>query len=133
MGRLHFCKCERRAIQFNIKNIKKSVGKTVAAVTGTVAVSTEVVADTSGLVANSIASTPAVLKALLVSPFSAAKGYLMEAEGLSEKEARARAFHILEQDVAVTVEKAGEGAGKAIAMLLEEDEEMITTAESSRR
>ena len=66
----------------NIKNIKKAVGNTVSAATGVVTVGTEVVADSSSLISNSIGATPAVLKALLVSPFSAAKGYLMEAEGV---------------------------------------------------
>jgi len=73
----------------NIKNIKKAVGNTVSAATGVVAVGTEVVADSSSLISNSIGATPAVLKALLVSPFSAAKGYLMEAEDLTEEQAEA--------------------------------------------
>jgi len=106
----------------NIKNIKKSLSNTITAATSIVAVTTEVVADASGLIANSIGSTPAVIKATLVTPFSAAQGYLMEAEDRSEEEAREAAFRILEQDTAVTIEHAGQGVGKLIAMLLEDDE-----------
>lgn len=114
----------------NIKNIKKSVSNTVSAITGTVAVSTEVVADASGLLANSIASTPAVLKALLSTPFAAAKGYLMEAEGLTEEQARAAAYVYLEQDFALTVEQAGTGAGRMVAKLFEELSDDDDTADT---
>lgn len=113
----------------NIKNIKKAVGNTIGAATSVVAVSTEIVADTSGLVANTIGATPSVLKALLISPFSAAKGYLMEAEGMKPEEAETAAFHYIEQDVAVTIAQGGEGAGKILAQLLDEDEDPITTSE----
>ena len=112
----------------NIKNIKKAVGNTVSAATGVVAVGTEVVADSSSLISNSIGATPAVLKALLVSPFTAAKGYLMEAEDMTAQEAEAVAFHYLKQDVAVTITEASEGAGKLMASLFE-DEDPITASE----
>ena len=107
----------------NIKNIKKAVGNTVSAATGVVTVGTEVVADSSSLISNSIGATPAVLKALLVSPFSAAKGYLMEAENLSEKQAEAVAYKYIKQDVATTIQGASEGSGKLIAQLLDDDED----------
>jgi len=113
----------------NIKNIKKAIGNTIGAATSTVAVTTEAVADSSGLLANSIASTPAVLKAVLVSPFSAAKGYLMEAEGLSAEEAQTAAFKYLEQDVAVTIARGGEGVGKLLASLLEDEDTKTTGKE----
>ena len=113
----------------NIKNIKKAVGNTVSAATGVVAVGTEVVADSSSLISNSIGATPAVLKALLVSPFSAAKGYLMEAENLSAEQAELVAYKYIKQDVAVTITEASEGSGKLIAQLLDEDEDPITTSE----
>lgn len=113
----------------NIKNIKKAVGSTVSAATGVVAVSTEVIADSSELISNSISATPAVLKALLMTPFSAAKGYLMEAEKLTAEQAEAVAFKYLTQDVATTVQKASEGSGKLIAQLLDEDEDPINISE----
>jgi len=116
----------------NIKNIKKAIGNTIGAATSTVAVTTEAVADSSGLLANSIASTPAVLKALLVSPFSAAKGYLIEAEGLSEEQAQAAAFHYLNQSVATTIAQTSEGVGKLTASLFEDDEDPITTVEKQQ-
>lgn len=115
----------------NLRNIKRAVGSTVSAATGVVAVGTEVVADTSSLISNSISATPSVLKALLVSPFSAAKGYLMEAEDLTAEQAEAVAFKYLAQDVATTIQEAGEGSGKLIAMLFE-DEETITTSEKQK-
>lgn len=111
----------------NIRNIKRSINNTVHAVTSTVAVGTEVIADSSELIANSIGATPTVLKALLSTPFSAAKGYLMEAEGLSEEQAQAAAFHYLEQDFATTVEQAGEGAGKLVAKLFEDMDSDVDT------
>ena len=113
----------------NIKNITKAVSNTVSAITGTVAVSTEVVADTSGLLANSIASTPAVFKSLLSAPFSAAKGYLMEADNMSAQEAEEAAFKYLKQDMATTIDQAGEGAGKLVAMMFEDDEDTKTETE----
>ena len=116
----------------NIKNIKKAVSNTVSAATGVVTVGTEVVADSSSLISNSIGATPAVLKALLVSPFSAAKGYLMEAEDLTDDQAEAVAFKYLEQDIATTIEKASEGSGKLIAQLFEDDDDSITTSEKQK-
>ena len=122
-------KKEEITMSNNIKNIKKAVGSTVSAATGVVAVGTEVVADSSSLISNSISATPAVLKALLLSPFSAAKGYLMEAEDLTAEQAESVAFKYLEQDVATTIEQAGEGTGKILAQLLEDDEDPKTKSE----
>lgn len=113
----------------NLKNIKKSVSNTVGAATSVVSVTTEMVADVSGLLSNSIGATPAVLRALLASPFSAAKGYLMEAEGLSEQEAERAAFKYLEQNLALTIAQGGEGAGKLLAQLLADDEAQVDTAD----
>ena len=127
MDGTHYNKEE--VIMSNVKNIKKAVGNTVSAATGIVSVGTEVVADSSSLISNSIVATPAVLKALLASPFSAAKGYLMEAEDLSAEEAEAVAYHYIRQDVAKTITEAGEGAGQLVAQLLDENEETITTSE----
>lgn len=105
----------------NVKNIKKSIGNTFSAATAVVSVSTEVVADASGFVSSSIGSTPAVLKALLQAPFSAAKGYLMEAEDMTEEEAELAAFKYINQEVAVTVKQGGEASGKLIAQLFAEE------------
>ena len=115
----------------NLRNVKKSVSNTLSATTGVVATSAELLADTTGLLSSSIAATPAVLKALLSTPFTAAKGYLMEAEGLTEVQAEKVAYHYIKQDVATTITEAGEGAGKLAAQLFEEDadEETITTTE----
>ncbi len=114
----------------NVRNITKSIGNTASAVTGTVATATELLADTTGLLSTSVAATPAVLKALLTTPFAAAKGYLMEAEGMSAAEAEAAAYKYIKQDVALTIQEAGEGAGKLAAALFEDDEPEANTANS---
>ena len=117
----------------NVRNIRKSVNNIVTAATSTVAVGTEVVADTTGLISGSIAATPDVLKALLTTPFSAAKGYLIEAEGLTEEQARAVAFKYLEQDLAVTITEVSEGAGKLAAAMFEDDEDDVDNADISAK
>jgi len=113
----------------NIKNIKKAIGNTFDAITATVAVTTEVIADTTGLISSSVGATPDVAKSIMVSPFSAAKGYLMESNDLSDEEAESIAFHYLNQSVATTITETSKGSGKLIAQLLEEDEDPITTSE----
>ena len=113
----------------SINNVKKTVNNTLSATTGALAATSEIMADSTGAISTTIESTPAVLKALLKSPFAAAKGYLMEAEDLTAKEAEAVAFHYIEQDVATTITEAGEGAGKLVAKLFDEDEDPITTSE----
>jgi len=119
----------RNTMSNNIRNIKKSISNTLTAVTSVVAVSTEVIADTSGLIAGSIGAAPGVVKAVLATPFSATQGYLMESQGVSEELAHKAAYHILEQDMSVTVEQAGVGVGKLIAMLLEDDEDDANNAD----
>ena len=87
----------------------------------TVQVGSEVVVDGSELLNSTVKSAPAVVKALLASPFAAAKGYIMEAEGVSEEEAEERAYKYARQDLSRTIEDAGTGAGKLLAELLKED------------
>ena len=113
----------------SINNVKKTVSNTLSATTGALAATSEIMADGTGAISTTIEATPSVLKALLKSPFAAAKGYLMEAEGLTAKEAEAVAFHYIEQDVATTITEAGEGAGKLVAKLFDEDVDPITTSE----
>lgn len=112
----------------NVKNIKKSLGNTVSAATSVVSVSTEVVADASGLISSSIEVAPAVLKALLLLPFSVAKGYLMKAKGLSDEDAEAVVFHYLKQDVVTTIKQGGEASGRLIANIFEQEVEEATDA-----
>lgn len=102
-----------KSIVSNSVSIPLSVGSTALSV----------VADTANYTNKSIGATPAVIKAILTSPFAAAKGYIMEAEGVSEEVASKRAYKYVEQDLATTIGDAGEGAGKLLAELLKEEAE----------
>mgnify|MGYP000610130852 FL=1 len=116
----------------NINNIKKAIGNTFTAATTIIAVSTEVLADTSGFIAGSIASTPAVIKETLRTPFNATEGYLV-AEGMDESEAKAIANKYLEQDASTTIAQAGRGAGSLVAAMfadIDEDDNKADTKES---
>jgi len=116
----------------NIKNVTKSIGHILSAATSIVAVSTEVLADGTGLVSGSVTQTPAVMKALLSTPFAAAKGYLMEAEGMNEADAEAIAYKYVQQELAVTIQEAGEGAGKLMATLFDDDEPAANDADTEK-
>lgn len=106
-----------------INNVKRAVSNTVNAATSTVAVSSELLADSTGLITNTVQATPAVLKALLEAPFAAAKGYLMDAEGLSAEQAEAKAYHYLRQDVAKTVTEVSEAGGRLFSDLMKDDDD----------
>jgi hypothetical protein len=119
----------------NVNNIKRAISNTFTAAVSIVAVSTEVLADTSGFVAGSISSTPGVIKETLRTPFNAAEGYL-EAEGLGQEEAHAIAFKYLEQDAATTIAQAGRGAGSLVSAMfadLPEDDNNANTKEEDHR
>ena len=105
----------------NLNNIKKSIGNTFTAATAVVSVSTELLADTTLYISSGVGATPAVLKELAKSPFSAGKGYLMESEGITAEEAEARAFKYVNQEVSVTIREGGEGAGKLLSNLFKEE------------
>ena len=113
----------------NIKNIKKSISNTFGAVTQVVSVSTELLADTSLFISNSIGATPNVLKSMTQTPFTAARGYIMESEGISKEDAHKRAFKYIDQDVATTIVELSEGSGKLLADLFKEEADPITTSE----
>lgn len=115
----------------NIKNITKSVSNTTSAATGAVATATELLADGTELMSTSVKATPAVLKALLTSPFAAAKGYLMEAEGMSAEDAELAAYRYIKQDVALTITEASEGAGKVVAALFDDEDSDDNNANTS--
>ncbi|MFK5984811.1 MAG: hypothetical protein QM479_05245 [Pseudomonadota bacterium] len=118
----------------NIRNIKKSVSNIITAAVTTVSVVTELAADTTSLAAKAIAATPKIGKATLLLPFSASEGYLMEADNMSAEEAEEAAFKYVKQEVATTIDQAGESAGKLVAMMFEddEDENPITTSEKQK-
>jgi hypothetical protein len=114
----------------NINNIKIALSNTLSAVTGTVAVSTKLVADGATLVSKGVAAAPEVTKEIVQLPFSTTQGYL-EAEGLSEEDAKAIAYKYLEQDVATTVREAGKGGGKLLQAMLADPELDDNKANSS--
>ncbi len=105
-----------------INNIKKSVSNTVGAAASTVAVSSQVLADSTGMITSTVEATPAVLKALLQAPFAAAKGYLQEAEGLTAEEAEARAYLFLRQKADQTVTDGAEAIGGFLADMFKDDD-----------
>ncbi len=117
----------------NIKNITKSVSNTASAATGVVALAADLLIDGTDLVSNGVHATPAVLKALLSAPFAAAKGYLMEAEGMSADEAELAAYRYIKQDVSLTITEVSEGAGKLVAGLFDEYDEDDNNVDSVKK
>ena len=98
-----------------VKNILNTAGNSIE-------VASTLVADGTGVVNKSVSSTPAVLNALLTAPFAAAKGYIMESEGVSAEEAELRAYRFIRQNLSVTIEQAGVGSGKVLAAILAEED-----------
>lgn len=80
------------------------------------------VADGTELLNAGVVDTPKVMGALLATPFAAAKGYIMEAEGVSSDVAEERAYRYIKQELSRTIEEVGVGSGKLIADLLKEDD-----------
>ena len=103
-------------------NLVQAAGNVLKAASTTINVGSQLVLDSSELLNNSIGSAPAVTKALLQSPFAAAKGYIMESEGVSEQEAEERAYKYLKQELSRTITDAGEGSGKLLADLFKEEQ-----------
>ncbi len=104
------------------QDIKTIVGGSVSVPMSAAATTIEVTADAVGYAESAVKSTPAVVKALVQAPFAAAKGYLMEAEGLSAEEAEKRAYKYARQDLSRTIAEAAEGSGKLLAELMKEEE-----------
>ena len=105
-----------------INNLVQATKNTVNATAQTLSVSTQLVADGTGLINKSVGATPLVIKAILLTPFAAAKGYIMEAEGVDAPEAEARAYKYVQQELARTIEEVGVGSGKLLADLLKEED-----------
>lgn len=105
----------------SIQNVVRASKNVVNAATSTIDVGAQMVADGTELLNSSVVETPQVLKALLQAPFAAAKGYIMEAEDVSESEAEERAYKYVNQELSHTITEAGEGAGALLASLLKDD------------
>ena len=107
----------------SLNNVVRAVKNITHAATSTISVGAQMVADGTELLNNSVVETPAVMKALLASPCAAAKGYIMEAEGVSADVAEARAYKYVRQELSRTITDLGEGSGKLLADLLAEDDD----------
>lgn len=105
------------------KDMKTIVSNSVSVPMSLGATTLNVVADATEYTNKSVGAAPDVVRALLSIPFAAAKGYIMEAEGVSEEEATVRAYRYVEQPVSRTIEDIGTGSGKLLAELLADDEE----------
>ena len=104
------------------QDVKSIVSNTIATPVSLGATALKLAADGTNVVNKSAAATPAVIQALLATPFAAAKGYIMEAEGVSSEIAEERAYKYVKQDVSRTIQEAGEGSGKLLAALLKDDD-----------
>lgn len=105
----------------SIHNLVQATSNIINAATSTIDVGCQVVADSTELLNSSVTETPQVLKALLASPFAAAKGYIMEAEKCSESEAEDRAYRYVRQELSRTITEVGVGSGKLLAEVLKDD------------
>jgi len=106
----------------SIHNVVQAVKNVTRAATSTISVGAQMVADGTELLNVSVVETPQVLKALLASPFAAAKGYIIESEGVTAEVAEARAYRYIRQELSRTITEVGEGSGKLLAELLKEDD-----------
>jgi len=106
----------------SISNVVQASKNIVNAATSTISVGAQMVADGTELLSKSVVETPQVLKALLATPFAAAKGYIMESEGVSSDVAEERAYRFVRQELSRTITDVGVGSGKLLADLLKEDD-----------
>jgi len=106
----------------SINNIVRASKNIINAATSTISVGAQMVADGTELLNASVVETPQVMKALLATPFAAAKGYIMESEGVSGDVAEIRAYRYIKQELSVTIEEVGVGSGKLLADLLKEED-----------
>jgi len=105
----------------SLNNIVRASKNVVHSATSIIAVGAQMVADGSELLNSGITDTPKVMGALLGTPFHAAKGYIMESEGVSEEVAETRAYKYIKQELSRTIEEVGVGSGKLLADLLKEE------------
>lgn len=110
-----------------INNLVQATKNVVNAASTTISVGAQLVVDGTELLNASVVETPQVMKALLGTPFHAAKGYIMESEGVSEEIAEIRAYRYVNQELSRTIQEVGVGSGKLLADLLKEDEADVGT------
>ena len=105
-----------------INNLVQASKSLINAGTSSINVGAQLIADGANLMNGSVEEAPKVVGALLTTPFAAAKGFLMEAEGVSADVAEERAYKYLKQELSRTIEEVGVGSGKLLADLLKEDD-----------
>ena len=116
----------------SINNLVQASKNVIHAATSTINVGAQLVADGTELLNSSIVETPQVVKALLATPFAATKGYIMEAEGVTEEVAEARAYKYLKQELSHTIEEVGVGSGRLLADILKDDLEDAGVASTKK-
>lgn len=107
----------------NLRNLKQAINNTISAATSIVAVTCEVAADATQLVAISIAEVPKVAVAIKDLPKAATKGYIEEDQGISSEAAQEAAEAIFNKSLSDVVILTGEAAGLGFALLLADDED----------
>ena len=112
-------------------NLKKTFNNLMGAMSATLEVSSELIADGTGLAVSAVRQIKPVGKELLQSPLSAHKGYLVE-QGVSEDEAQARAFGVLDKSMSDAIKSGSEAAGAMVASLLEGWDEDETKEEEAK-
>ena len=108
------------------EDVKTIVSQSVSLPLSATATCISMAAAGLGVAEQGVRHTPSVVKALLSVPFAAAKGYIMEADGVTAEVAEARAYKYLKQDLSVTIEQVGVGSGKLLADLLKDDDADVT-------
>ena len=116
----------------SVNNVVRATKNIVYAASSLIDVSAQLVADGTELLNSGITEAPQVTKALLASPFAAAKGYIMESEGVSEEQAEERAYRYLKQQLSVTIEEVGVGSGKLLAIMMKDDDEDVGTVNTKK-
>lgn len=109
-----------------INNIVQASKNVINAATSTISVGAQMVADGTELLNKGVVETPQVMKALLATPFAAAKGYIMESEDVTAEVAEARAYRYIKQELSRTIEEVGVGSGKLLADLLKDEDMEVT-------
>ena len=106
----------------SIKNVVTATANVINTATSTISVGSQLIADGSAMLNKGVLASPDVLKSLLEAPFAAAKGYIMESDGVTADVAEARAYKYIKQSLAQTITDGSEGAGKLMVNLFDDDD-----------
>jgi hypothetical protein len=109
-------KCKMKAIN----NLVQATKNTIGAVINTASIGTQLLADGTGLLNSGVSEFKPVAKSLLLLPFSATEGYLVE-EGMDVEQAQQVAYKYVKQPLSLTITAVGVGSGALLADLLKED------------